>query len=114
MLQVRFFLKSKKILKHNNGNYKYFDTREECLAEPENEGKAYESTGHRKQYLIAKWGDEDKTFEELTKMASIKLENIIKAELKSKQAEIEGKIKVVKENVSLFLNGKIDSYSLKN
>lgn len=90
--------------RNEDGSHKYFNTREECESLPENQGKSYEI--NEKSYLIAKWGEENKEWNELEKMAMDKLTIQIGAEINSKIIELEAKKKALKDNINLFLAGK--------
>jgi hypothetical protein len=91
----------------------YFNTRE--LAENYRKEHNHESVQYeeKEKYLIARWGDELKTFEELKKQAHrILIENIggqLSREIKEKQE----KLNLIEENVTAYLNGDISEWSLK-
>lgn len=96
--------------RNTDGTHKYFDTKEECEALPENQNKSY--TTNEKYYLIAKWGEENKEWSELEKMAMEKLMIQIGSELNSKIIELEAKKKGLKDNINLFLTGKKTRYDI--
>jgi hypothetical protein len=91
--------------KNERGLNYYFDSKEECLAQPENEGNAYAT--NEKNYLIARWGDENKSFKQLTDMAVERLTIEVNAKLKSDIEKLKAKLSTSKENIQLFLAGEL-------
>jgi hypothetical protein len=87
-----------------NNNYMKFKTKQECKDHPDNNGKAYSTD--EKQYLIARWGDENKSFKQLTAMAAERLNIEVTAKLKTDIESLKAKLAVSKENITLFLAGE--------
>ena len=98
--------------KDENGDWKLYDTKEDCMADEINNNTAYEKSSETKRYLIAKWGDEDKPFDVLMKEASNKLKDSIGSKLRSQKSNIENKLSALDDNINLYLLGKLPKYEL--
>lgn len=90
---------------------KYFDTREECMAQPENEGKAYET--NQKKYIIARWGDELRDYAELKEKALARVIDEVGGELAKSIATKQERLKLIKENAKSYINGNMPRYELE-
>jgi len=90
---------------------KYFDSREECEAQPENEGKSYET--NTKQYVIARWGDELRDFTELKALALARVIDEVGGELAKSIATKTERLKLIKENAKSYINGNMQKYELE-
>ena len=95
----------------DGAGFKYFDTKEECMAQPENEDRAYET--NQKKYVIARWGDELRDFAELKELATKRLMSNIGGEMEKSIAVQTEKLKLLKENAKSYFNGNISLYELK-
>lgn len=98
--------------KNEKGDWKLYDTKEECIADEINNGAAYEKSNMTRKYLIAKWGDEHKPFDVLMKEASEKLKNSIGSKLRSQKSSIENKLSALDDNINLYLLGKLAKYEI--
>ena len=98
--------------KDENGDWKLYDTKEDCMADEINNNAAYERSSETRRYLIAKWGDEDKPFDVLMKEASNKLKDSIGSKLRSQKSNIENKLSALDDNINLYLLGKLPKYEL--
>ena len=90
---------------------KYFNTAEECKAQPENENKAYET--NQKQYVIARWGDELRDFTELKELALARVIDEVAGELSKSIATKTERLKLIKENAKSYINGNMAKYELE-
>jgi len=90
---------------------RYFDTREECIAQPENEGKAYET--NQKKYIIARWGDELRDYAELKEKALARVIDEVGGELAKSIATKTERLKLIKENAKSYINGNMPKYELE-
>jgi hypothetical protein len=89
----------------------YFDSKEECIAQPENEDRAYES--ETKKYIVARWGDELRDFNELKSLAFDRLVTQVGGELERSIATKSEKLTLLKKNVQSYINGVISKYELE-
>jgi hypothetical protein len=102
-------------LKDENDKTKYFTTKEECGKYAESVGFKISSYGtdNRNSYLIARWSDVLRPFEELKSLAKERLIEKYGAEIKNELEEKQQALKKLTENVILFLNGEINEGQLK-
>ncbi len=94
-----------------DGNYIYFNTKEECKKHPENNNKAYETDV--KKYIIGRWGDELRDFSELKSIALKRIVDNVGGELERIIAKNTEKLKLLKENSKSYINGNISRYELE-
>ena len=88
-----------------DGKYIYFDSREECIAHPDNNGTAFKTNVNN--YLIAKWGDAKRSFDELKKMAIRRFIDINSNQMQKDIKILQDKLNVIKENANCYFAGNI-------
>ena len=96
--------------KDNDGNRLYFNTKEECLAHSDNKNAYFSEEG---KYLIARWGDELRSFAELKGKALQRLIDSTSIELQRELAEKTERLKLIKENCASYLEEHISLYNIK-
>jgi hypothetical protein len=99
-------------VKDEKGNRIHFDTKEECLNHPDNIKKEVSETD-KKHYLIARWGDELKSFKELKQKALDRLIEKYTSELQREIKEKTTKLNSITENCACYLNGSISLYEVR-
>jgi len=97
--------------KNEDNSTRYFDTRGECEAQPENDGNAYET--NVKRYVVARWGDELRDFTELKALALARVIDEVGGELAKSIATKTERLKLIKENAKCYINGSMAKYELE-
>ena len=83
----------------------HFDTREECAKNMEDGSSIYETDVN--YYLVAKWGDVKRSFNELKQLAKERFIDKHASQMKSDIEKLTSKLKVLTENANLYLLGEI-------
>lgn len=83
-------------------NYK---TREEAVLNSDKDSSIY--TQKENHYLIARWGDVKRSFNELKEMAKERFIEKHAAQMKSDIETLTGKLKTIEQNATLYLLGEI-------
>lgn len=96
--------------KNEKGDRIYFQSEEECKSHPDNNRKAYPT--NVKRYIIARWGDELKSFAELKALALERLINSTSISLQREIKEKTEKLNSIKENCAAYLDGQISLYQI--
>jgi len=91
--------------KDENGKYINYNTKEECLADPINNNTAYKTNENK--YLIAKWGDVKRSFNELKEIAKERFVEKHAAKMKTDIEALQLKLKRIEENATLYILGEI-------
>lgn len=93
-------------LKDDKGNEIQFNELEAKKYINENNGfsKSFNETG---KYLVARWGDVKRSFEELKGLAKERFIEKHGAKMKTDIEQLSGKLKNLKENATLYLLGEI-------
>lgn len=102
-------------LRDENGNTRYFSNENEAKEFAESIGFEVYSYGkdNVNSYLIARWADVLRPFEELKNLAKERLIEKYGAVIKNELEEKQQALKKLTENVVLFLNGEITENQLK-
>lgn len=101
-------------IKNDEGNT-FYGSRAEVLERAKEVNpvkKVNLSDSSKQQYLIAKWGDEDRSFTELREMAIKRLIEDKGADMQAKLITIQEKLANIKANAIRFIDGRINSYEL--
>lgn len=102
-------------LKDENGKKVYFDSPEQAKEYCAAIGFELYSTNRENEnkYVIARWGDELRPLNELKELAHERLVEIYGAKIKKELEEKQQALKLLKENVTLYLNGELTETQLK-
>lgn len=95
-----------------DGRSETFKTRKEAEKVAHKDSSVY--TTNDKKYLIARWGDEKKSFKQLGKDASDRLNVEIVAKLKTDIENLKAKLATSSENIALYLAGEKTRHELDN
>lgn len=108
-----YLYKSSRI-EDKEGNSLKFKTKQEaedCRASLYEKAKVY--FDEEEKFLIAKFGEHNKTWEELKKLATERVMESCGAEIKNKLEDLNQAYKKIKENAILFINGDLTLSQVK-
>jgi hypothetical protein len=94
-------------IRDSNNEKVIFPTKQEAVDFGERHGGLIPYFYGTEKYLIAKWGEEDKPFEELRALAMERFVSDHKAKMQAEIKTLQSKYEMLEENAHLYLNGTI-------